>query len=82
MGPQGPAGTGEDKTTFPNHHSWQFSDRGRRPVRDAHVTAKSVIIVQYVGHRASRPITVRQVRDGHFLAIGSPRRHFKYVVFN
>jgi hypothetical protein len=40
-------------------------------------------VIQYVGrHDGGRATSVDDQRAGCFVAVGSPRRSFRYVVFN
>jgi hypothetical protein len=81
-GPRGAAGPPGDQLTFPSPRTWSLSDRGRRRITDAHVRPTSVIVVQYVGQPGAKPTSVSQLQPGGFVAIGSPGRHFRYVVYN
>ena len=83
-GPAGPAGAPGPpgpQLTFLSPHTLRFSARGRRHVRDPHVSATSVIVVQYMG-RGGRATAVARLRTGSFVATGSPGHRFRYVVYN
>jgi hypothetical protein len=82
QGPAGPRGTSGDQLTFPSPTTRSFSSLGRRRISDAHVTPTSVVVVQYTGEGGSKPTSVSEMRAGGFVALGSPGRHFKYVVFD
>jgi hypothetical protein len=81
-GPAGPPGPAGDQTTFPGAGTKSFSKQGRRLVRDAHVRPTSVVTIQYVGEGGRRPTSVANQKAGSFVAVGSPKRRFRYVVFN
>jgi hypothetical protein len=81
-GASGPAGLPGDQLTFPSPQTWSFSRRGRRYIPDEHVTPTSVVTLQYVGRGGRRPTSVAELRAGRFVATGSPRARFRYVVYN
>lgn len=81
-GPAGPAGSPGAQSAFPSPRTFTFAHTGRRLVHDAHVTTTSVVVIQYAGGRSGRPTSVDHQRDGRFVAVGSPRHCFRYVVFN
>jgi hypothetical protein len=83
-GSTGPAGSGSsaEQTTFPSPTTWSFSNIGLVRIVDEHVTPSSVILIQYVGAGGSRPTSVVVQGAGTFVADGSPRSRFRYVVYN
>jgi Collagen triple helix repeat (20 copies) len=81
-GSAGPAGPPGDQLSFPSPETRSFSKQGRRRVRDTHVTTSSVVMIQYVGAGGRRPTSVTQQKVGSFVAVGSPNRRFRYVVYN
>jgi hypothetical protein len=76
-GPQGPPGA---QGAFPSTRTYAFSERGRRRIRDPHVTPASVVILQYVGPGKRRPTSVLRQWGGGFVALGAPGHRFRYVV--
>jgi hypothetical protein len=82
QGEPGPPGPPGDQTTFPSSQTRSFSKHGRQFVRDAHVTRRSVVTIQYVGNGGRRPTSVTAQKAGSFVAIGSANRRFRYVVYN
>jgi hypothetical protein len=84
-GPQGEPGrsaASSGVSTFASKRSRSFGRTGRVQVRDPNVRASSTIIVQYVGEPGRRPTAVSRIRKGSFVAVGSPKRRFRYVVHN
>jgi hypothetical protein len=80
-GPQGSRGPAGDQVTFPSAVTRTFPHTGRFLIRDPHVGPGSVITIEYMdGH--GRPTSVDRLTTGSFVATGTPRRHFRYVVFN
>lgn len=82
QGPRGAPGPPAENQAFPSSRTYRFSKKGRRPIRDPHVKRSSVVIIQYVGRGGKRPTSVARQRRGSFVAIGSPRRAFRYVIFD
>lgn len=81
-GPRGAPGPPAQNAGHPSARTYRFSKKGRRLIRNRHVKRNSVIIVQYVGRGGMRPTSVARVRPGSFVAIGSPRRAFRFVIFD
>lgn len=82
QGPRGAPGPPAADSAFPSSTNRRFTRRGRRLIKDPNVRPSSVIIVQYVGRGGQRPTSVARIRHGSFVALGTPRRAFRYVVFN
>ena len=85
QGPQGPQGLqglpGTTPNIFPSAQVYTLGKDGKLTVSDAHVTANSVILLQYVGGDKDAPTAV-EIVDGRFSVKGHPNRKFRYVVFN
>ncbi len=79
-GPPGPPGTGD--SIFHPQATLRFPRRGRLLVADPHIKPTSMVTLQYVGRRGGRQTSVDRLRDGSFVAVGTPGRYFRYVVFN
>ena len=81
-GPQGPQGPpGASSNVFPSAQAYTLSKNGKLTVSDAHVTANSIIFLQYVGGDNNSPSAV-EITNGRFVVAGHPNRKFRYVVFN
>lgn len=81
-GPRGAPGPPAENAAYPSSRTYRFSRQGRRRINDPHVKRTSVIIVQYVGRGGKRPTSVARMRPGRFVALGTPRRAFRYVIFD
>jgi hypothetical protein len=85
-GPAGPAGSrgapGQASPASPHSPSgtYRFGHDGRVTVKDATVTAGSLVVLQYVG-AATEPTVLDRVGDGRFTAAGEPGARFRYVVY-
>jgi hypothetical protein len=79
QGPQGPPGTSSN--IFPSAQAYTLARNGKLTVTDAHVTANSVIYLQYLGGNIIAPLAV-EITNGRFIVIGLPNKKFRYVVFN
>lgn len=79
-GATGPQGPPAEQVAFPSPRTFSFSGRGRRHIRDPHVTPASVVIIQYIGRGKRRPTSVVRQRAGEFVALGTPGHRFRYVV--
>ena len=77
-GPQGPPG---NPNVFPSAQAYTIPRGGTLTVLDSHVTANSVITLQYVGGDLLPPIAIN-IQSGRFTAVGIPNRQFRYVVVN
>jgi len=79
QGPQGPPGTSSN--IFPSAQVYTLPKNGKLTITDAHVTASSVIFLQYVGGGIIPPVAVT-ITNGRFEVMGLPGKNFRYVVFN
>jgi hypothetical protein len=78
-GPQGPPGTSSN--IFPSAQIYTFPNNGRLTITSTHVTANSVIFLQYLGGGLVPPVAT-SVTPGQFTVIGIPGKRFRYVIFN
>jgi hypothetical protein len=79
-GARGPAG---DQTTFPAARTYRLDHHGTATIKDPHIKATSMIVVQYVGSgpRTLKPTRVVSTRRGAFTVAGTARAHVRYVVY-
>jgi hypothetical protein len=82
-GAPGPAGPAGDPTTFPAARTYRLDHHGTATIKDPHITATSLVVVQYVGSgpRTLEPTRVVSTRAGAFTVAGTPRAQVRYVVF-
>lgn len=83
-GPQGPQGAAPADDDWAAPRSPRFNRRGRAVVRDPHIKADSLIVIQYADPTRPgrlRPTNVLRVNSGRFFASGEPRTRFRYVVY-
>jgi hypothetical protein len=77
-GPQGPPG---NPNVFPSAQAYTIPRGATLTVLDSHVTASSVITLQYVGGDLLPPVAIN-IQSGRFTAVGIPNRQFRYVIVN
>ena len=73
--------SGVSSNILPSSQFYMFADDGRLTIKDAHVTANSVILLQYLGGGLEQPIAT-SITTGQFIVTGIPGKRFRYVVFN
>jgi hypothetical protein len=79
QGPQGPPGTSSN--VFPSAQIYTFPNNGKLTISDSHITANSIIYLQYMGGGLVPPVAT-SIAANQFTVIGIPGKRFRYVVFN
>jgi hypothetical protein len=82
-GADGAPGPARDRTTFPAARTYRLDHHGTATIKDPHITATSMIVVQYVGSgpRTLKPTRVVSTRRGAFTVAGTARAQVRYVVY-
>jgi hypothetical protein len=74
------------RSVRPTSQVHTLSPSGTVTITDTSVTPDSVIVLQYVVDGSKTPVlrelTATNITNGRFTAVGTPRRTFRYIVFN